>query len=84
MVKKFCLVILLLLIPTSFTLAQDFFCKGFYDIYDDTCYFKGGAFLFFGFQNGSRQVVKNGKSVRYFFYFGGDPYFYSRFRWWKL
>jgi len=84
MLKRICLVLLIISIFPLSSYGNHYTCKGFYDFFDDTCYFGGGAFVFFGYENGSREVVKNGKSVRYFFYFDGSPYVYSRWRYWRL
>lgn len=83
MLKKYCLVLSFLIFIPLFAQAADkrknFSCYGFYDVYDDTCYFKSGAFVFFGYENGTRTVKKNGQTIRYFFWFNGTPYRNSRY-----
>ena len=82
MLKKYCLVFFLIIFLPLSGLALEkqrtFICKGSYDIYDDTCYFESGAFVFFGYGNGEREIQKNGKAIRYFFWFNGDPYMIYR------
>lgn len=85
MLKKYCLVGILLAslpwIAFGKVKPKSLKCDGYYDVYDDTCYFKGGAFVFFGYNNGKREVTKNGKTIRYFFWFNGAPY---RSRYWPF
>jgi hypothetical protein len=78
MLKNYCLLVAMLVFLPLVSYGKErpkgFKCEAYYDIYDDTCYFKSGAFIFFGYKNGNRQVTKNGKTVRYFFWFNGTPY----------